>query len=322
MKPTIALLYGGYSSEFEVSVKSAANVYSVIDKDKYDIRKVLVSREQWTVVVDEDTLPIDKTDFTYIYKGVKCNFDLALIMIHGDPGENGLLQAYFELIGQKYLGCSFLVSALVFDKYICKSYLRDTRVSVAKDILVRKGDRVDAEKVVEELKLPIFVKPNSGGSSFGITKVKQASDLDAALDYAFGEGETVILEEAIVGREITCGVFSVGGKCVTLPPTEIISDNEYFDYQAKYEGASKEVCPADISEEMADLISQTTSEIYHFMGCKGLVRMDYIVREDEVFFLEINPIPGMTHASLVPQQLRTAHIDVRELYSAMIEDAL
>ena len=322
MKKKIALVQGGYSSEHEVSVKSAANVYSNIDKNLFDVYNVLLRPDSWSLELDGDVVEIDKSDFSFVNNGSKVKFDLALIMIHGNPGENGLLQAYFELIGLKYTGCSSMVSSLIFDKFACKAFLASTSVNLAKDILLRKGDSFSVKEIIENLGLPLFVKPNDGGSSFGITKVKKEEDLPKAIDDAFNEGETIILEEFISGREMTCGVFAADNKVKALPVTEIISDNEYFDYQAKYLGASKEICPANISSSIFERIQEVTEKIYKYTGCKGIVRMDYIVRGEDVYFLEINPIPGMTNASLVPQQLRVANINIENLFSKLIEEAL
>lgn len=320
-KKTIALIYGGYSSEAEVSVRSGKNVAKNIDKERYDLYEILFSRESWSVMIEgRSPIEVDRADFSFLLDGKRIRFDKVMIMIHGDPGENGLLQAYFDLLSIPYVGCSSITSTLTFDKYASKTYLRDTNVKMAKDVFLRKGDKYSVKEIVNKLGLPIFVKPNDGGSSFGITKVKSLDALDDAIKLAFGEGETVLIEEFIQGVEMTNGIFSSGGNLFVLPVTEIISDNEFFDYQAKYLGASREICPAEIPDSLRNEIQRITKLIYHHFGCRGVVRVDYIVREGEVYFLEINAIPGMTEASLVPQQLRTAGIEMKDFLTMLIED--
>lgn len=317
----IALIYGGYSSEAEVSVRSGKFVSQNINRNDYEVYEILLSKNSWSVQIDgKNPIEVEKSDFSFILDGKKITFDLAFIMIHGNPGENGLLQAYFEMLEIPYIGCSSLVATLTFDKYACKTYLRDTQVKMAKDVFLRRGDSFNVEVIVSKLGLPLFVKPNDGGSSFGVTKVKSRDALSNAIASAFEVGETVLIEEYIAGREMTEGIYSIGGKMVALPITEIIPNNEFFDYEAKYLGASKEICPAQISEDLSNKIKGITETIYHHFGCKGLVRMDYIIRGEDVYFLEINPIPGMTQASLVPQQIRVAGIDMKQFFADLIEN--
>ena len=322
-KIIIALVYGGDSSEAEVSVKSGKHVASHINSELFEVHEVFIKGSEWKVVSNVPNIfDIDKADFSFSQDGVKVKFDTALIMIHGTPGENGLLQAYFEMIGMKYTTCPSTVSAISFDKYACKCFLRDTGIALAKEVFLHKRDVINEEKIISKLGLPLFVKPNVGGSSFGVTKVKSREGLKGALDAAFVEAESIIAEEYIEGREMTNGVFESDGKLVTLPVTEIISDNEFFDYEAKYLGASKEICPAVISNELSQKIQKTTHEIYRYLGCKGVVRVDYIVREEEVFFLEINTVPGMTEMSLVPQQIRAAGMSISDFVTKLIYSSL
>ena len=322
-KIIIALVYGGDSSEAEVSVKSGKHVASHINSELFEVHEVFIKGSEWKVVSNVPNIfDIDKADFSFSLDGVKVKFDTALIMIHGTPGENGLLQAYFEMIGMKYTTCPSTVSAISFDKYACKCFLRDTGIALAKEVFLHKRDVINEEKIISKLGLPLFVKPNVGGSSFGVTKVKSREGLKGALDAAFVEAESIIAEEYIEGREMTNGVFESDGKLVTLPVTEIISDNEFFDYEAKYLGASKEICPAVISNELSQKIQKTTHEIYRYLGCKGVVRVDYIVREEEVFFLEINTVPGMTEMSLVPQQIRAAGMSISDFVTKLIYSSL
>jgi len=325
MKKIVALVYGGDSSEAEVSIKSGKHMARHIDRDKYEVFEVLVKGRDWGVQMDNGKVfQIDKSDFSFTIPACeregarKVNFHIALIMIHGTPGENGLLQAYFEMIGLPYTTCSSTVSAITFDKHACKCYLRDTGILMAREVFLRRGDAYSAEDIVARLGLPLFVKPNSGGSSFGVTKVKRTEDLGTAIESALSEGETVLIEECITGREVTNGVFEADGALVRLPVTEIVSKNEFFDYEAKYLGASQEICPAKISDELSEKIIDITHKMYHYLGCKGVVRMDYIVRGEDVFFLEINTVPGMTEMSLVPQQVRAAGMTIKEFLTKLL----
>jgi len=319
MKKKIALVYGGNSSEWEISVMSGKNVASELDPEKYDVHEILLRGADWRC----GDAQIDKTDFSYVKDGVKITFDLALIMIHGTPGENGILQGYFEMIGMPYTTCSSYVSVLTFDKFACKTFMRDVNIPMPKDIYLRRGDSFDTQSIVNYLGLPVFVKPSDGGSSFGISKVKKESDLKAAIEKAFTEGDSVLLEEFIFGRELTQGVYFDGTDIITLPITEVISHNEFFDYDAKYNGKSDEVCPASISEEARRKIRSYTTRIYHHFGCKGLVRVDYIMEpHGEVYFLEVNTVPGMTKMSLVPGQIAVAGLKLSDVLDSVIAQSL
>ena len=274
-------------------------------------------------VFPEEARPqVDKTDFSVVIDGKKVKFDFAYIMQHGTPGENGLMQGYLEMLGIPHSGCSAFVSAITFDKYSCKSYLKDVDyVKCADDIFLRKGESTEglAQKAIEKLGLPMFVKPTDGGSSFGVTKVKSAEDFDKAVEYAFSEGNMIMAEGAIVGRELTCAVYNNGKENVALPVIEIITENEFFDYEAKYNGHSREVCPAQIPDSLRDEIQEVSKKIYSHLGCAGIVRVDYIASEEGLYFLEVNTIPGMTAASLVPQMVRAAGLDMTNFLTAIIE---
>lgn len=319
MKRTIALVYGGDSSEWEISVMSGRNVASALDPEKYDIHGILLRGSDWSC----DGIQMDKTDFSYVRDGVKVTFDAALIMIHGTPGENGILQGYFEMIGMPYTTCSSYVSVLTFDKFACKTFMRDLNIPLAKDVYLRRGDSFDTGEIVSHLGLPIFVKPSDGGSSFGVTKVKREEELREAIACAFTEGETVLLEEFIGGRELTQGVYFDGAEIIPLPVTEIISHNEFFDYDAKYNGKSDEVCPASIPSDVETTIRSYTTRIYHHFGCKGLVRVDYIMQPDgTIYFLEINTVPGMTKMSLVPAQIAAAGRKLSDVLDSILAQVL
>ncbi|HBZ25797.1 MAG TPA: D-alanine--D-alanine ligase [Rikenellaceae bacterium] len=322
----IALIYGGDSSEYEVSVKSGKHMASHIDRKKYEVYEVLIKGADWRVITDgeDNSCFIDKADFSVVIPSngwmaeSRHHFDLALIMIHGSPGENGLLQAYFEMIGMPFTTCPATVAAITFNKYACKCFLRDTGVKLAAERFIRRGDGYNPYDISIALGLPLFVKPNNGGSSFGVTKVKKLEELNDAIECAFKEDAAILVEEFIDGREMTNGVYEHNGELVRLPVTEIISNNEFFDYEAKYLGASQEICPANIPVELSDRIIDLSHKIYRYLGCRGVVRIDYIVRGEEIFFLEINTVPGMTEMSLVPQQIRAAGMTVKEFLTQLL----
>ena len=332
---TIAVVYGSDSSEWEVACRSGEFTASRIDGYKYDIYEIFARFGRWQLVaykkkdamrvpLPEGSRPeVDKTDFSVNVLGEKVNFDYVYIMQHGAPGESGQLQGYFEMLGIPFSSCSSSVSAIAFDKYACKSYIRDLGiVKCAPDAFVHKGADIDAfaAQIAGKLKFPVFVKPTIGGSSFGVTMVKDPAGVATAVKYAFSEGPTVLVEQGIHGRELTCAAYRTGGVVHTLPIIEILSDNEYFDYDAKYNGHSREVCPADATPEIVKLVQETTAHIYDNLDCSGVVRMDYILAEDGLYFLEVNTIPGMTSASLVPKMVRAAGLDMTDFLSDIIEN--
>ena len=331
---SIAVIYGSDSSEWEVSVRSGEFTASQIDGLKYDIYEIFARFGEWTLkayrrnggerIVLSDCPVIDKNDFSVEIEGGKVKFDYAYIMQHGTPGENGLMQGYLEMLGVPHSGCNAFVAAMTFDKFSCKSYLKDVDfVKCADDMFIRKGESIEglAQKAVEKLGLPMFVKPTDGGSSFGVTKVKKVEDFDKAVEVAFSEGNMLLAEAAVVGRELTCAVYFNGTENVALPVIEIITENEFFDYEAKYQGLSREVCPAQIPDTLRDKIQEVSKKIYTHLGCTGLVRVDYICPEDDIYFLEVNTIPGMTSASLVPQMVRAAGLSMTDFLTTIIENS-
>ena len=335
-KNKVAVIYGSDSSEWEVSCRSGEFTSSRIDGTKYDVFEIFARFGKWTlvsyrmknsmrVIFPEDERPqIDKTDFSVIIDGKKINFDYAYIMQHGTPGENGLMQGYLEMLGIPFSSCSAFVSAMTFDKFSCKNYLRNVDfVKCADDVFIRRGDDVAgmADKVIGKLGLPLFVKPTDGGSSFGVVKVKKAEEFESAVEQAFAEGKTVLAERFIPGRELTDAVYFNGKELVALPVIEIVTKNEFFDYDAKYNGFSEEICPAPISEELTRTIQNASVKIYERLGCSGVVRVDYILSEDGLYFLEVNTIPGMTSASLVPKMVRTAGLDITDFLTEIIENS-
>ena len=324
MKKKIAIIAGGDSSEIVISLKSAEGLYSFIDKDKYDLYIATIKKGEWSVrLADGEQVPIDKNDFSFLEKGQKQHFDFAYITIHGTPGEDGRLQAYFDMIDMPYSSCGMLASTITFNKFVCNQYLHNFGVKIAKSIHLFKGQEVSNEEVVQRLGLPVFVKPNDGGSSFGVTKVKNESDIQPAIEKAFKEGKEVVIESFISGTEVTCGCYKTDKVTRLLPITEVVTKNEFFDFDAKYNGQVKEITPARISQELTEKVQSETSRIYDILGAKGLIRVDYIIPEDgEPVLLEINTTPGMTATSFIPQQVRAAGLDIKDVMTEIIENEL
>jgi len=324
MKKNIAIIAGGDSSEVVVSLKSAAGIYSFIDSERYNLYIAVIKKGEWYVQLSDNTnAGINKNDFSFIENGEMKHFDFAYITIHGTPGEDGRLQGYFDLIGMPYSSCNALVSAITFNKYVCNNYLKGFDIRVAKSIRLFKGDTISSKDAVESLGLPMFVKPNVGGSSFGTTKVKNIDDIQSAITKAFAEGDEVIMEAFIAGTEVTCGCYKTKDKSVTLPLTEVVTENEFFDFDAKYNGQVEEITPARLSPEMTESIQQKTSRIYDLLGASGIIRIDYIIPDnEEPYMLEVNTVPGMTATSFIPQQIRAAGLDIKEVMTEIIENAL
>ena len=328
MKRNIAIIAGGDSSEYGVSLRSAAGIYSFLDKEKYDITIVCLRGNDWKAQVGEDEwVAIDKNDFSFTHKGEKHTFDFAYITIHGTPGENGVLQGYLDMIGLPYSCCGVLAAAMTFNKYTCNHYLKGFGVRVAESVLLRKeamrrlGNEAIGEEIIEQVGLPCFIKTNVGGSSFGVTKVKTLEEVEPAIKKAFAEGDEVICEAYLKGVEITCGVYKTKEKAVAFPITEVVTSNEFFDYDAKYNGQVDEITPARIPDEVRDAVQAMTLKIYDILGCKGIIRVDYILTEGwTINLLEVNTTPGMTATSFIPQQVRAAGLDIKEVLSEIIEE--
>lgn len=320
----IAIVAGGDSSEVVVSLKSAQGIKSFIDQNVYKTTIVTIIGQEWNAVVSEtEQYPIDKNDFSFVMNGEKQRFDFAYITIHGTPGENGILQGYFDLIGLKYSCCGVLAASLTFNKFVCNRYLQGFGAKIAQSVLLRKGDSYNGEEILATVGLPCFVKSNVGGSSFGVTKVKEASQLDASIQRAFAEGDEVIIESFLQGTEITCGMYKTHNKTVVFPITEVVTENEFFDYDAKYNGQVKEITPARISDELTTEVQRQTAKYYDILGCKGIVRIDYIISPDGVpHVLEANTTPGMTPTSFIPQQVRAAGLDIKDVMADIIESKL
>lgn len=323
MKRTIAIIAGGDSSEYEVSMNSAKGIYSFIDKEKYTLYLVELTRQKWeAILTDGSRTPIDKNDFSFMENGVKVKPDFAYITIHGTPGENGILQGYFELLGIPYSTCDVLVSALTFSKFTLNQYLKSFGIRVAESMLVNKQHEVSEDLIIEKIGLPCFIKPNASGSSFGVTKVKTREQIRPALQAAFEESDDVMIEAFMDGIELANGCYKTKEKSVILPITEVVSQNEFFDYNAKYKGEVTEITPARLSPELTDRVQKLSSAIYDILKCKGIVRIDYIITEGEkINMLEVNTTPGMTATSLIPQQVRAAGLDIKEVMTDIIENA-
>lgn len=322
MKRKIAIIAGGDSSEHAVSMKSAEGIRSFIDADKYDIYLVELSKEKWEAVLPEGNTSIDKNDFSFVANGERIRPDFAYITIHGTPGENGILQGYFELIGLPYSTCDVLVSALTFSKFHLNQYLKSLGLKVAESLVVNRRQSISEQDIIDTIGLPCFIKPNASGSSFGVTKVKTVEEIRPALETAFAESDDVMVEAFMDGTEIANGCYKVKGKEVVLPITEVVSKNEFFDFNAKYNGEVTEITPARLSEEVTARVQKLTSLIYDILKCKGIIRVDYIITAGDVInMLEVNTTPGMTATSFIPQQVRAAGLDIKELMTDIIEDA-
>ena len=326
LKRAIAIVCGGDSSEHDVSMHSAQGLYSFFDKERYNIYIVDVKGIDWHVELEDGTsAPIDKNDFSFIENGKHIEFDYAYITIHGAPGENGIMQGYFDLIHLPYSTSGVLVEALTFDKYVLNNYLRGFGVNVADSILLRRGEEYDEEEIEKRLGMPCFVKPAADGSSFGVSKVKNIDQLAPALRVAFMESDEVMIEGFLDGTEISQGVYKTKDKSIVFPATEVVTSNEFFDYNAKYNGQVQEITPARINPDTAKRVAAETSRIYDILHANGIIRIDYIISKDKegndvINMLEINTTPGMTATSFIPQQVRAAGLDIKEVLSEIVEN--
>ena len=317
----VAVIEGGYSSEKEVSVKSAQTVFDNLDRTKFEPIKVLIDENEWTAYDDLGRYPIYKNDFSFTKNGSKCNFDYAFIVIHGTPGEDGKLQGYLDMIGIPYNTSSAAITSLTFQKFHCNQFLKNFGINVAEAVLIKAGDQPNINEIVDKVALPCFVKPTDGGSSFGVTKVKSKEELFPAINAAFEHGTEVVVEAFIEGKELTNGVYRDNEGIKALPITEIISENEFFDYEAKYNGKSNEVTPAKISDALTAKIKALTIHIYSTLGMKGIARVDYIIdNNNNPFVIEINSVPGMSKESIVPQMVEFEGIDLKTMFNSILFD--
>jgi D-alanine-D-alanine ligase len=324
-RKNIAIVCGGYSSELVVSLKSAQGIKSFIKPEQYNLYIVTITKEKWVVQLsDEKAVNINKNDFSFTDAGKTIQFDFAYITIHGAPGENGVLQGYFELLDIPYSCCGVLAAALTFNKHFSKNYLKSFGIKTAKSVCLKKGEEIRTDEILSELGLPVFVKPNESGSSLGVSKVNTSSHLQSAITKAFEEGNEVLVESFMPGMEVTCGCYKTKRKAVILPITEIISKNEIFDFDAKYNPNSvEEITPARISKALTKEVQSLTSKIYDYIEAKGIIRVDYIISpEGEVQLLEVNTTPGMTATSFIPQQVRAAGSTMQDVMTDIIENEL
>jgi D-alanine-D-alanine ligase len=323
-KPNIAIVAGGDSSEIVISVKSGKNIFSAIDTSKFTPWLVQIEGKNWSVMEgDKIIADIDKSDFSFVFNSKKITFDYAYITIHGTPGEDGILQGYFELVKIPYSTCNIHSSSLTFNKWYCNNYLRNFGITMAKSVKIARGEMFDAQKLALEMGLPLFIKPNEGGSSFGVTKVKNVEEIEPAIMKALEESNEALVEEFIDGTEFTCGLVKLRNKEYIFPVTEVLPKNEFFDFEAKYTvGAADEITPARLPEHLFQKCQEISSRIYDLCNCNGIVRVDYILKNGEFHFLEINTTPGMTDTSFIPQQIKAMGFTLTDVLTEIINDRL
>ncbi|RNL90741.1 D-alanine--D-alanine ligase [Sinomicrobium pectinilyticum] len=323
MKKNIAILMGGYSSEYQISLKSGNVVYQHLNREIYNLFRVHIFPDKWVYVDDNEAeFPVDKHDFSISPKGEKINFDAVFIAIHGSPGEDGYIQAYLDLLNIPHTSCGFYQAALTFNKRDCLSVLKAYGIPCAASFYINKGDIINTSYIVAKVGLPCFVKANKAGSSFGVSKVHKEEDLPRAIEYSFKEDDEIIIESFLDGTEVSVGVIQYRGETMVLPVTEIVSENDFFDYNAKYLGQSQEITPARLSAEMTAKVSEIAKKVYDILKLKGFSRSEYIIVNDIPHLLEINTIPGLTTESILPQQAGVAGISLKELFNNAVEEAL
>jgi D-alanine-D-alanine ligase len=323
MKKNIAIIMGGYSSEYEISLKSGNVVYETLDATKYNAYRIHIFKDQWVYVDDNGTkLPVDKNDFSITIDSKKITFDCVFNAIHGAPGEDGYMQAYFELLNIPHTSCGMYQAALTFNKRDCLSTLKPYGIKTAESYYLNLGDRIDQDAIIEKVGLPCFVKANKAGSSFGISKVHKKEELLAAIDHAFKEDDEIIIEAFLDGTEVSVGVIKFKGNVIVLPITEIVSENDFFDYEAKYLGKSQEITPARLTPEQELKVSTLAKKVYEILKMDGFSRSEFIFKNGEPHLLEMNTVPGLTKESILPQQAAAAGISLEELFSNAIEEAL
>ena len=323
-KKNVAVVMGGFSDEYKVSLKSGQLIYDSLDRDLYNVYKVVVLKEEWYFLNEnEEKLPINKGDFSVtLSDGAILKFDVCFNIIHGAPGENGELQGYWNAIGQKYTGCDFYKSALTFNKKDTLAVLAKYGIPSAKSFYLRKGENINEDKILEELGLPLFVKPNQSGSSLGISKVKAKSELAAAIEFAFKEDDEILIESFLKGMEVSVGVIDYKGETIVLGITEIVPHKEFFDYEAKYEGASEEITPARLDEETRYKVEKIAKHAYESLGMSGFSRSEYIIMDGTPYMLEMNTNPGFSPSSILPQQAKLYGISIKDLCGNEVEKAL
>lgn len=323
MKKNIAIIMGGFSSEFKISLKSGQVVYETLDPTKYNAFRIHIFKDKWVYVdANNGEHPVDKNDFSITVDGVKTNFDCVFNAIHGTPGEDGFMQGYLELLGIPQTSCNMYQAALTFNKRDCLSALKPYGIKTAESYYVNLGDAIDEDAIIAKVGLPCFVKANKAGSSFGISKVYKKEEFKKALEVAFKEDDEIIIESFLDGIEVSVGVITYKGKVTVLPITEIVSENDFFDYQAKYLGQSQEITPARLTEEQEEKVNTVAKKVYEVLKMKGFSRSEFIFKDGEPHLLEVNTVPGMTAASILPQQAAVAGISLVDLFGNAIEECL
>lgn len=318
MKKTIAVTAGGTSSEYVISMKSAETILSFIDREKFTPYQVVISKDGWFAHLNDQKYPINKDNFSFVLEGQEITFDFVYNTIHGTPGEDGKVQGYFDLLGIPYSGCDVITSSITFNKNLCKRVVDSYGITTPKSVMLNHKLDYDVEQLKKELNFPCFVKPNNGGSSFGASKVDEATQLEAAIKLAFEHDQEVLIEDYIKGTEMTCGVYLQDGQPKALPITEIVSKNAFFDFKAKYEGDSEEITPARITDEQTAECQKLSEHIYALLNCKGLVRIDYMMMEGVLYFIEVNTTPGFSMESIIPQQIRAAGLEIGQIVNQQI----
>lgn len=319
---TVAIIYGGYSEEWVISEKSAKVVFNHLNQEEYNAFLVRVERESWSVKIEDTSIEIDRNDFSFLLNSHKQHFDTVFNAIHGTPGEDGKLQGYFDTLQIPYTSPGVMASSLTFSKSYCNGFLRQfDDINIASSVVLKKGESFDVNTIISKVGLPCFVKPNNGGSSFGITKVSESRNFVAAVETALQNDTEAVIEQFVNGREFGSGVYQHNGNIIPLPITEIISNNDFFDYQAKYEGASQEVTPAEIDANLAKLMQETTKKVFARLNLRGMARVDYIIENDKPYLIEVNTIPGLSEESILPQQVVCAGLSLQEFFGMLLEEA-
>ena len=323
MKKNIAIIMGGYSSEIDISIKSGNVVYSHLNKEKFNAFRVLILKEKWVVLdAQENEFPIDKNDFSFTQNNIKTTFDCVFNAIHGAPGENGQLLAYFNLINLKHTSAPFYQMALTFNKRDTLSAVKAYGIKTATSIYLNKGAKINLDYIITTVGLPCFIKPNNAGSSYGISKVHTKIEILPALEKAYKEDSEILIESFLDGTEVSVGIIQYRGETKVLPITEIVSENDFFDYEAKYEGKSQEITPARISLAQQNKVEKVAKKVYEILNISGFSRSEFIFVDSDPYFIEINTVPGLTEESILPQQARVAGISLAELFESAISAAL
>ena len=324
MRLNIAVVSGGDSGEFEISIQSGLIVKQYLDPNQYKVYPIIIKGQEWIhECPNNNVYTVDKNDFSVMMGEIKINFDCVFIAVHGTPGEDGRLQGYFDLIGIPYTSCDQLTSSLTFNKYFCKIVVSKFGAKTAQSILLTKSIHIPSDEILNQLTLPLFVKPNNGGSSVGMSKIKIAKDLDSAIEKAFQEDDEVLIEEFIEGREITCGILKHKGEIIKFPILEIISKRDFFDFEAKYDpGLAEEIVPAQIPEDVSTNCQEISAKLYEQLNCKGVVRFDYIYNKNGMYFLEVNTVPGLTESSLIPKMAKSYGMSLTEMFAILVKEAM